>query len=1062
MPADRSVLVRLRANVSDFNRNIATSSAAVGTLESRLRSADKEGGASIDRLSGRLKVLADLAAILGPAFAPIGAVAVPAVTGLAAQIGFATTGALGFIIAVQGVGGALEAMNKAHLEPTTENLAAARIEMEKLSPAGQDLTRQIFGLRDEWRHMRDVSQGALFPGLSTALDELEDRLPDVERILANVNEAVGELLSGGAESLGSERWDDFFEFIATDAPPALAGMASALGNVAHAMSELWMAFDPLNDDFSTWLVDSTAQLDEWAQGLSRTQGFQDFVDYIRESGPQVAETLGAVSMAVLDIVEAAAPLGGPVLAALEAVADTISTIADSDAGPAIMATVTALALLRRSMATLDAVQATSWAQGIKGAETFGGKVAAARTPILRTSAALGGLALASSDAADGFLLSNTATGAMLGMLGGPWGAAVGGAVGLMLDLSKSTGSFKVNTEELTATLDQQTGAITRNTAAYAAQQLENQGVLQAAQDLGLSLSDVTQASLGNADALARVKVGLDAAKEGFYNADGSTRVGTETLQKYGEQSFFVMDAIGGMSGELQEGQGRVRRMADATDASAASMSRAETAAQDFADAVTRLNNVLERRATVRDYEAAIDDLAASIKENGRTFDVTTEKGRNNQAALDNIANTAIRLAENMKGADRQRVLTAAIKDLREAGNKFDIPKAQTQALIELLRKANNARVDPSIDANTSPAMAKINALEARLRAIRDEDVFINVRQIGSTTLGPRPGVADGGTIPGTRQPYGDKALYALAPGEEVISNRFGQADRHRPLLKAINGGLAGGGTAGMSSGWGGLSNPNGTRSWNVPNQGWGGLAPDDFGLKGDLVIARTLEKFARQALKASERQLEAAETSFNAAVQQRDNVQQMRDSLLSSVAGQFSGSLTGGGLAGLARTLAGDIAGGSQMSSILKALVGAGLDTTGPAAGLFQELAASNDLATVSQLLNAGPDAISFFEQQFVDRASINQGRGEFVADASFGAQLAASQETVRLQQEQLDAAQAEARQRERQHNQLVRETEKLREAVQEQADRIGKVLNGVAADAGRNAGPVRTKRWHG
>lgn len=56
--------------------------------------------------------------------------------------------------------------------------------------------------------------------------------------------------------------------------------------------------------------------------------------------------------------------------------------------------------------------------------------------------------------------------------------------------------------------------------------------------------------------------------------------------------------------------------------------------------------------------------------------------------------------------------------------------------------------------------------------------------------------ADGSTVPKDGGSYGDRYPYLLAPGEEVISNRYGQADRFRPLLKAINAGrgLAGGGT----------------------------------------------------------------------------------------------------------------------------------------------------------------------------------------------------------------------------------------------------------------------------
>jgi hypothetical protein len=52
------------------------------------RSVDRSR-ASIDQYSGRLTLLAQAAAALGPALLPVGAVGIPAVTGLAAQFGFA-------------------------------------------------------------------------------------------------------------------------------------------------------------------------------------------------------------------------------------------------------------------------------------------------------------------------------------------------------------------------------------------------------------------------------------------------------------------------------------------------------------------------------------------------------------------------------------------------------------------------------------------------------------------------------------------------------------------------------------------------------------------------------------------------------------------------------------------------------------------------------------------------------------------------------------------------------------------------------------------------------------
>lgn len=1064
--ADRREKVTLEIQDAGFSTGMIRAAGATGLLERALKSLDgtsvvihervsesavqvdrlskssRDADTSINQLTGRLALFADAAAILGPSLIPISAVALPAVTGLAAQFGFAATGALGFVVAVQGLGDAIGAMNKAHLEPTTDNLAAARLEMEKLSPAGQDLASQIFGLRDEWRQLRDVSQGALFAGLSSALDDLETRLPDFERVLVNVNRAVGDMLADGAESLASPRWDEFFEFIATDAPPAIATMGQALGNVASAMARLWMAFDPLNDSFALWLVDSTAALDRWADGLSETQAFQDFIDYIRESGPQVAETLGALANAVLQIVEAAAPLGGPVLQALEGVGDAIATIAGSDAGPAIMATVTALALLRRGMATFERVSATSWVQNIKGAETFGTRVAAARNPLLKTSAALAGIAIASSDTAQGFGLANAASGALLGTMAGPWGAAIGGAVGLMIDLTSSTGGFEVNAQSLTETLDQQTGAITENTTAFAANELEKQGVLKAANALGLSLADVTQASLGNAEAQERVNAALKAARDAFGEGD------TSEVFAFDEDAQLVTSAIGEMSGALEVGQGRIRRMADATDVSTGALQRAEQAAQDFSDAVTRLNNVLERRATVRDYEAAVDDLAASIKDNGRNFDINTEKGRNNQAALDNVATTAIRLAENLKGAARQKVLTAAIADLRDAGQKFGIPQSEIKKLIGLLKDANNTRVNPKIDVETSPAMNNINGLEARLRAIKDESVNVVVRTIntGDTQLGPRNKAADGATVPKTGKPYADRHLYLLADGEEVISNRHGQADRHRSLLKSINAGrrLADGGTAGDDDEDGGKKKRRRRNYFDVTDN------------------TKALQASIDRLTEKSVDQTAAVEAQRYALEQATESTEMWADRMSDLAKATVSGFNTGlferdsnvwaaGSGGGPISNLTGDIAGLEERAGLQAQLAGMGLSGDALAA-----LLSEGDNADIQALIASGQ--VSQYADLFNQRAALQGSVGAAAGQQAYGQEYAAARAYEQKQFAELQAQTAVAARTEARIGGLEAQVARTAAAVERLNNEgpaatgreVGKVINEGAASAHR------------
>jgi hypothetical protein len=391
--AVRREAVRLELE-DNFSRQMLQAAAATKTLEGSLRGLDGtavdtsrsvnrvakdndslsesavRGSAAIDRYSGRMGILLKVAASLGPALIPIGAVAVPAVTGLASQFGFAAIAASTAIVAFKGVGDALGAVNKAALDPSVKNLEAAQKALEQLSPAGRALVGTLQEMRPLLMGLRDSAQEAFFPGLIKGLESLENLAPKIEGIFGVVGQTLGDLFAEGAASLDSTRWSDFFQMIATNARPVLTDMAHALGSVVHGLSELWEAFMPLNRDFGSWLADAARGFDQWATGLSQTKGFQEFVDYIRTNGPKVADAATAIANAVLQIVEAAAPMGGPVLEALTQFANVIATIADSPLGTPIMAAVTAMSAL--SLATNAATAATLRLKAAQASLTPGG------------------------------------------------------------------------------------------------------------------------------------------------------------------------------------------------------------------------------------------------------------------------------------------------------------------------------------------------------------------------------------------------------------------------------------------------------------------------------------------------------------------------------------------------------------------------------------------------------------------------------------------------------------------------------------------------------------------
>lgn len=351
-----------------------------------LGTSSRRTSADINQLSGRLSILLRTAAVLGPALAPIGAVGVAGVAGLASQFGFAATGAISLVAAAQGVGDALKAVNEAALEPTAANLEKAREAMAKIGPDAQAFVTRFQEIRPVLNDIRDAAAAGWFPGLTESLTSLEQVAPEVASLFEKIGTVGGNLVAEGAAAFAGPGWADFRSFVAAEAPQALDDLGRTLGNVAKGLAELWMAFGPLNSSFSSWMLDASRGFADWAAGLSETEGFAEFIDYVRTNGPLVADAAVAIANAILQIAEAAAPLGGPVLEALTSIADAIALIADSPIGPPIMAGVAAMSAL--SLATNVATSAlsrftvASAAAGAAGGKAgLSGKLAAASLPV---------------------------------------------------------------------------------------------------------------------------------------------------------------------------------------------------------------------------------------------------------------------------------------------------------------------------------------------------------------------------------------------------------------------------------------------------------------------------------------------------------------------------------------------------------------------------------------------------------------------------------------------------------------------------------------------------------
>jgi TP901 family phage tail tape measure protein len=322
------------------------------------------------------------------------------------------------------------------------------------------------------------------------------------------------------------------------------------------------------------------------------------------------------------------------------------------------------------------------------------------------------------------------------LLMGPWGAVLGAAAIAAIAFGNAQLKAKQHVDELRESLDQQTGALTANTRQAAFKALQDNGGIDIAKRLGVSLADVTSAALGETGARQRLADARGAAAEASHQPNTpellqwqqlTDRIGDQSgalaksRQEWADQKAAAADAAATELGAA----GSIAGTTGALDDQAQAAQDAEQALQDLKTGLDALNGVnLDARAAERAYQAAIDDATASVKEHGKTLNTNTDAGRQNEAALDAIASRANDLAKAIldeTGSEESR------RDLIQAAEHFGMSKREAKKYADQVLQIPK-RAGTEVDLSGVPrALSQIQQLEQALRNIdgRSATVVVN-------------------------------------------------------------------------------------------------------------------------------------------------------------------------------------------------------------------------------------------------------------------------------------------------------------------------------------------------
>lgn len=457
------------------------------------------------------------------------------------------------------------------------------------------------------------------------------------------------------------------------------------------------------------------------------------------------------------------------------------------------------------------------------------------------------------------------------MLGGPLVIATV-ALGYFANQAQES---KGRVDEMATSLDQQTGAVTDNTRAWVNKNLSDSGALAEANRLGISVGDVTDAVLGNRDALVRVTTAVDAY-------DASLPNNRDGMLQSAKTHHLLSNAISGGNDELNKGIEKTKLLAEANDAGGAAaagaidpvtgLTGAQRALKIETDKVKaaldgeiqKLQDsglvVLSTRAATRDFRQAQVDATEAIKKNGQTLDQGTQKGRDNATVLDSMSTKALHLADSIyketgNEAKMRASLIASRTSLVATGIKFGMTKAQANAYADSILKIPAAKkTQAQLDA--AAANAALDALKRKITGLPNGVVHVStlgyaqaygylmslqaaMRGINNTHVRIATGaggqggttLAGGGLLDGPGTPTSDSIPLWGSKGEYMVKaaavNKYGVA--HFDDLNS------------MRFAAGGYTGPRTTTS--TPASGGNTTTFNAYGLDADKAVQKAMRKW---------------------------------------------------------------------------------------------------------------------------------------------------------------------------------------------------------------------------
>lgn len=204
--------------------------------------------------------------------------------------------------------------------------------LNKLTPAARGTFTAFLGLRTAFKGWSRDLQPEVMPIFTRGINGAKNSLPGLTPLVRGAARGIGDLQDMVSKGFKKPWWQQLKRDFAGSVEPAIVRMGKIIGNTFVGLAGIVDAFLPHLAGVSNQSDGITRRFANWGKNLKTDPRFANFLAYSNQQAPKLADALGKIGRALLDISEAVSPLSGPALAFLGVLASGLSAIATSSPG----------------------------------------------------------------------------------------------------------------------------------------------------------------------------------------------------------------------------------------------------------------------------------------------------------------------------------------------------------------------------------------------------------------------------------------------------------------------------------------------------------------------------------------------------------------------------------------------------------------------------------------------------------------------------------------------------------------------------------------------------------